>query len=127
MVSEVCIGAYGDGYIGFLHASNSLTADSYTLRVLVTYRSWSDSSNVSMIPDGLYTIDFNASSATGPVSGYVGPIIVKTTSPVITGSVGDGVATGQITDKNIEYNTELARYGLDYNLYDKLTALYIIT
>jgi minor extracellular serine protease Vpr len=119
-------GAYGDGYIGYLHASNSLAAGSYTLNIGGVYQPWTGAA-ATIIPDGLYTIDFNANSATGSVGGYVGPVVVKTTSPVISGAVTDNVATGQITDKYIDYNTELARYGLDYNLNEKLRASYVVT
>lgn len=119
-------GVYGDGYIGYLHAGNSLAAGSYTLNIQGAYRPWSGDP-VTVIPDGLYTIDFNANSATGPVGGYVGPIVVKTTNPIIEGTVMDKAATGQIIDKYIEYNEELARYGLSYDLNDKLKATYVIT
>ena len=119
-------GVYEDGYIGYLHAGSSLAAGSYSLNIGGMYQPWSGGSP-TMIPDGLYTIDFNAASATGPVGDYVGPIIVKTTKPEITGSVTDGVASGQITDKYIDYNAALAQYGLNYNLNDKLTASYVVT
>ncbi len=52
---------------------------------------------------------------------------MKKTKPEITGSVTDGVASGQITDKYIDYNAVLAPYGLSYNLNDKLTASYVVT
>ena len=39
----------------------------------------------------------------------------------------DGVATGQVTDKYIEYNEELYLYGLEFDLNEKLHASYIAT
>lgn len=122
-------GAYGDGYIGYLHASNSLAAGSYTLRIRGQYKPWS-SDPATTIPDGLYTIDFTGQTVSGnpPIIGdYVGPIFVKSTAPVIEGTVADGVATGQVTDKYIDYNEVLADYGLNYNLNDKLKATYTVT
>ncbi|MFJ8064785.1 S8 family serine peptidase [Psychrobacillus sp. NPDC096426] len=119
-------GEYGDGYIGYLHASASLAKGSYTLPINGQYKPWG-SAPATTIPDGLYTIDFSASTATGPIGDYVGPIVVKTTKPVIEGSVKDRVATGQVTDKYIDYNEELYLYGLEYDLNDKLKASYIAT
>lgn len=122
-------GEYGDGYIGYLHASNSLGAGSYTLRIRGQYKPWSNDP-ATTIPDGLYTIDFTGQTVSGnpPIIGdYVGPIFVKSTAPVIEGTVADGALTGQVTDKYIDYNEELEKYGLDYNLNEKLRATYTVT
>lgn len=119
-------GVYGDGYIGYLHAGTALGAGSYTLNVGGQYQPW-DGTPATTIPDGLYTIDFTGLAASGVIGDYVGPVVVKTTDPEIAGSVENGQATGQITDKYIEYNAELALYGLSYNLNDKLNASYVTT
>ncbi|TQR27691.1 peptidase S8 [Lysinibacillus sphaericus] len=119
-------GEYGDGYIGYLHAGTALGKGSYTLNIGGQYKPWG-TAPATTIPDGLYTIDFTGLAASGVVSDYVGPIIVKTTKPEITGSVAEGVATGQVKDKYIDYNEELYLYGLNYNLNDKLKASYILT
>ncbi|MCT1785327.1 S8 family serine peptidase, partial [Lysinibacillus capsici] len=119
-------GEYGDGYIGYLHAGTALGKGSYTLNIAGQYKPWG-TEPATAIPDGLYTIDFTGLAASGVVSDYVGPIIVKTTKPEITGSVAEGVATGKVTDKYIDYNEELYLYGLNYNLNDKLKASYIAT
>ena len=119
-------GAYGDGYIGYLHAGSSLAAGSYTLGIAGTYVNWGTLTRQN-IPDGLYTIDFTANSATGALGDYVGPVIVKTTKPVITGSVSSGVASGQVVDKYIDYNTTLTAYGMGYRINDKLSASYVVT
>ena len=119
-------GEYGDGYIGYLHSGSALAAGSYNLNIAGQYKPWG-SDPATTIPDGLYTVDFTGVATSGVVSDYVGPIVVKTTSPEITGTVAEGVATGQVTDKYIEYNEELYLYGLDYNLNEKLKASYIAT
>jgi len=119
-------GEYGDGYIGYLHASNSLAKGSYTLPVAGQYKPWS-TAPATTIPDGLYTIDFSAQAASGVVGDYVGPIVVKTTKPAITGAVTEKLATGQVTDKYIDYNEELYLYGMDFDLNEKLHASYIAT
>lgn len=119
-------GEYGDGYIGYLHSGTSLGKGSYTLNIGGQYKPWG-SAPATTIPDGLYTIDFTGLAATGVVSDYVGPIVVKTTKPEITGSKAEGFVSGQVTDKYIKYNEELYLYGLDYNLNDKLKASYVAT
>ncbi|MFJ7825389.1 S8 family serine peptidase [Psychrobacillus sp. NPDC096623] len=119
-------GEYGDGYIGYLHSGSALGKGSYTLNVAGQYKPWG-SAPATTIPDGLYTIDFTGLAASGVVSDYVGPVVVKTTKPAISGAVVEGVATGKVTDKYIDYNAELSKYGLDYNLNDKLKASYIAT
>lgn len=119
-------GEYGDGYIGYLHSGTALGKGSYTLNIGGQYKPWG-AEPATTIPDGLYTIDFTGLAASGVVSDYVGPIVVKTTKPTITGSVAEGVATGQVTDKYIDYNEELYAYGLEYDLNDKLNATYIAT
>ena len=122
-------GEYEDGYIGFLHASNFLAAGSYTLNVAGQYNPWSGE-EATTIPDGLYTVDFTALTVSGnpPIIGdYVGPIIVKSEAGTIEGAISGTTATGQIVDKYIEYNTELADYGLDYDINTKLSATYEVT
>lgn len=119
-------GEYGDGYIGYLHAGSSLGKGSWRLNVDGQYTPWG-SSSLTTIPDGLYTIDFSGLATTGVVSDYVGPVVVKTTKPKITGSVKNGVASGQVTDKYIDYNEELYWYGLEFDLNEKLHASYIST
>ncbi|MFE8698109.1 S8 family serine peptidase [Cytobacillus sp. FJAT-53684] len=122
-------GEYGDGYIGYLHAGSGLAAGSYRLNITGEYGPWGGS-GVEQIPDGLYTVDFTAMTVSGNpaiISDYVGPIVVKTTKPEVNGSVADGKVTGQITDKYIVYNDELALYGLEYDLNEKLKASYVIT
>ncbi|GLC88352.1 S8 family serine peptidase [Lysinibacillus piscis] len=125
-------GQYEDGYIGYLHAGSSLAAGQWKLPITGTYTPWGGSAKAK-IPDGLYTVDFSASVASGgTIKDYVGPIVVKSTTPDIAGVVqvtsGDsaGVVSGQITDKYIDYNEELKKYGLAYPINTKLHASYEI-
>ncbi len=120
-------GEYGDGYIGYLHASNSLGAGSYQLAINGQYRPWGGTGPEN-IPDGLYTIDYTAQAVSGnTISDYVGPVVVKTTKPEIEGKVAENKLTGQVTDKYIDYNDVLKQYGLHYDLNTKLKASYVIT
>ncbi|MEZ7172902.1 S8 family serine peptidase [Sporosarcina sp. OR05] len=122
-------GEFSDGYIGYLHAGQSLGAGSYQLPIKGQYRPW-DGSGLTTIPDGLYTVDFTAETVSGnpaEIGDYAGPIFVKTTKPVIEGSISEANIIGKVTDKYIEYIEELALYGLDYDLNEKLSASYVIT
>lgn len=120
-------GHYGDGYIGYLHAGNSLGAGSYQLRIAGQYRPWAPPQEPSNIPDGLYTIDFSALSSNGPIGDYVGPIVVKSTNPEISGKVKGNKLSGSVVDKYVDYKDVLKPYGLDYDLNTKLTATYVAT
>lgn len=117
-------GAYGDGYIGYLHAGDSLGAGSYQLSIAGQYRPWEGQQELTDIPDGVYTIDFTAQAATGVIGDYVGPVFVKSTNPEISGDVEDSKITGQVTDKYIDYIDVLNPYGLGYDLNTKLSASY---
>lgn len=122
-------GEFGDGYIGYVHAGASLGAGSYTLNIAGEYKPWS-TDPATTIPDGLYTIDFTGMTVSGnpPIIGdYVGPVIVKSEAGTIEGEIAGTTATGQITDKYIEYNTELDKYGLGYAINSKLNASYEVT
>ncbi len=119
-------GAYEDGYIGYILAQNSLGAGSWSLNITGRYTPW-DGTPATTIPDGLYTVDLNGESATGPIAEYVGPVVVKTTKPEISGVFNENNVVGKVTDKYIDYNDVLADYGLDYELNTKLFASYVIS
>lgn len=119
-------GAYGDGYIGYLHAASSLGAGSYQLPIKGQYSPW-DGTGATTIPDGLYTIDFTAETVSGnpPVIGdYAGPVVVKSEAGTVTGAIEGTTATGAIDDAYIRYQQELVDYGMGYNINTKLKAKY---
>lgn len=120
-------GYYNDGYIGYLHAGESLGAGSYQLRIAGQYRPWAPPQALTNIPDGVYTIDYTAQASQGVIGDFVGPVIVKSTNPEIAGEVAENKLAGQVTDKYIDYIDVLAPYGLDYDLNTKLSASYVIT
>ncbi|MDW0116324.1 S8 family serine peptidase [Sporosarcina thermotolerans] len=122
-------GEFGDGFIGFMHASPSLDAGQYAFKINGTYSPWDDSGK-TIIPDGLYTFDFTAKPKSGipaEINDYVGPIFIKSTKPVVEGVFNEGTLIGKVTDKYIEFNEALAQYGLDYDLNEKLHASYIVS
>lgn len=120
-------GYYGDGYIGYLHGSYSLGAGSYYLDIDGEYMPWEPWEDVSIIPDGVYSIDFTAESAHGTVFDWVGPIFVKSTKPEISGEVNENKLTGQVTDDYIHYIDVLAGWGYSYDLNEKLSASFSVT
>ena len=79
------------------------------------------------IPDGLYTIDFTGQTVSGnpPIlSGYVGPVVVKSEAGTIEGALKGTTATGKIIDKYVDYQAELVNYGLGFDINTKLKATY---
>ncbi len=122
-------GKFEDGYIGYLHAGTELNAGSYTLPVKGAYKPWGGTGE-AQIPDGLYTIDFTADPKSGnpkTISAYVGPVVVKSTAGTIEGSVADGKASGKIIDKYVDYQKELVKFGMGYDINTKLAATYEVT
>ncbi|MFD1861945.1 S8 family serine peptidase [Planococcus chinensis] len=121
-------GAFGDGYIGFVHASESMKAGVHKMPLLGLYRPWSGEP-AKRIPDGMYQLHFMAEPADG-ASTYVfslGSIIfVKSTPPKISGSVTAGRAIGKVADPYLAYNTELLKLGEPFDINSKLHASYIL-
>ncbi|MFD1609009.1 S8 family serine peptidase [Oceanobacillus luteolus] len=118
-------GYYGDGYIGYLHAGNSLGAGSYYLNITGDYTPWAPPQELTTIPDGVYSIDYTALAPNGEVIGdWVGPIFVKSTTPDISGEVTEDKITGQVTDDYLHYIDVLAEWGYSYDLNEKLSASY---
>lgn len=120
-------GYYNDGYIGYLHGSYFLGAGSYYLDITGEYIPWDPLEDISIIPDGVYTIDFTAETEHGLIGDWVGPIFVKSTSPEISGEVADNKIAGQVTDDYLHYIDVLAAWGYSYDLNSKLSASYTVT
>lgn len=128
-ILDPAAGVEGDGYIGYLYAASSLAAGFYRLDIDGAYIPGTGPEE-KPIPDGLYTIDYAGQTISGnpPVAtATIGPIIVKSTVPKITGKVSGGTAAGKINDKYIDYYKELTKYGMTYDINEKLKASYIIT
>ena len=122
-------GYYKDGYIGYIYADAALAAGSYQLPVRGSYTPWGEKTQ-AQIPDGLYTFDFTGAPKSGnpkTVSADVGPIFVKSSAGTIEGSVENAKATGTIVDKYVDYQKELVKYGLGYDVNTKIAATYEVT
>ncbi|WP_438315215.1 S8 family serine peptidase [Sporosarcina sp. FA9] len=126
-------GYYGDGFIGYLHAGNSLAAGSYYLDIDGEYTPWGGS-GAKQIPDGVYTVDFTALNlGAGPaiIEAWDGPLFVKSTPALIKAEETHEAEnstyefTGQVLDSYIEWQKELSRYvGLGYNVNTKLATTF---
>ncbi|WP_432363785.1 S-layer homology domain-containing protein [Sporosarcina sp. UB5] len=125
-------GLYGDGSIGYLHFGDSLPAGSYYVEIDGEYAPWG-SSDVEQIPDGIYTVDFTALNLEeGPdvLEYWGGPLFVKSVPAVIQAEETHVVAdstyelSGQVVDMYIEWQQELAKYGLGYDLNTKLATTF---
>ncbi len=119
-------GEFGGGYIGYIHASDSLAAGASTISFDGTYFPWNGEPK-KKIPDSLYQLYFMAElpgDEWNILYEAIMPVIVKTTPPKISGSVIAGKAVGRIIDKYIDYNKELLKYDIPYDLNAKLHASY---
>ncbi|CEG22006.1 Minor extracellular protease vpr precursor [Planococcus massiliensis] len=128
-IMDPAAGVEGDGYIGYLYAASTLSAGSYRMDIDGTYIPGSGPEE-KPIPDGLYTIDYMGQTVSGNppvVSASLGPIVVKSTAPKISGVVSGGKASGKVTDKYIDYYKELTKYGTAFALNEKLKATYTVT
>ncbi|WP_311195571.1 S8 family serine peptidase [Planococcus sp. 107-1] len=128
-IMDPAAGVEGDGYIGYLYAATTLSAGSYRMDIDGNYIPGSGPEE-KPIPDGLYTIDYTGLTVSGNppvVSASLGPVIVKSTVPKISGSLSGGKASGKITDKYIDYYKELTKYGTAFDLNEKLKASYTVT
>lgn len=123
-------GKYGDGKIGYLHASNSLAAGSYFLPINGKYTNW-ESQKAEQIPDGIYTVDLTALATSGNViSAWDGPLFVKSTPADI--QVAEEHVTqeatyqleGTVADAYIEFQKELEQRGLKFDVNTKLQTTY---
>lgn len=122
-------GELGDGHLGYLEYGDSLYAGKHLLLLDGRYKQNKYVTPWKLIPDGLYNIEFTAQPVSGnpaTIQSHVGPIVIKTTTPQILGTYAEGKIKGQVIDKYIDYNAELAKHGLSYDLNEKLSAYYQI-
>ena len=119
-------GAFNNGFIGYIHSSASLAAGSYTMPVTGEYHPW-NGEPVKKIPDSLYQIHFMSEPLPGSwnyLYDFIVPVFVKTTPPKISGSVIAGQAIGRVIDKYIDYNKEIIKFDVPYDVNSKLHATY---
>ncbi|MHC0037552.1 S8 family serine peptidase [Pseudoneobacillus sp. C159] len=80
-------GEYEDGYLGYIVNEEETSVGPKTVTFDGSYISWSDEATEETAPDGVYSLDL--STVKEDWSGYetqnwIGPVFVKTTSPVIS-------------------------------------------
>ena len=122
-------GGFEDGYIGYIHSAGSLKAGKVKIPITGKYRPWTGAPETT-IPDGMYSFDFLGipASASPPFVGTnVFPVFIKSTDPVITAARNGNKISGKVEDKYLTYNTELTKYGLQFDLNAKLNASYVVT
>ncbi|TWT27704.1 S8 family serine peptidase [Planomicrobium sp. CPCC 101110] len=120
---------YG-GEIGYVFEGQELKKGKHTFKIDGTYRPWNGDPRTT-IPDGLYSLQFQGTTQDELFFPFVfkaiTPFIVKTTKPVITGTVSSSTATGKVADKYVDYIPALQNYNAEYAINEKLSASYIIT
>ncbi|WKA54017.1 S8 family serine peptidase [Planococcus shixiaomingii] len=127
--------AFGEGVsnyeeVGYIVEGTELKKGKHSLPIDGQYYPWNGDPK-KRIPDGVYALQFSGETTPDVqfpfVYGSALPFFVKTTKPVISGSVTDATATGKVTDRYLDFNKVLKAYGLDFDLNDKLHATYIVT
>lgn len=109
-----------------LFYSNGLTLGTRKYPILHKYTSsWTNEETT--LEDGIYSIDFAGMAKTESLNGSIGPIFIKSTKPVITGSVKGTTVSGQVTDRYIDFNTSLTEISEGFDVNGKLAASYIVT
>ncbi|WKA54016.1 S8 family serine peptidase [Planococcus shixiaomingii] len=116
--------------MGILFDGKALKKGKHAFTIDGTYKPWYGDPRTT-IPEGVYSIQFVGFTPTDEefaslYASYM-PLFVKTSKPVITGSVSSGTATGNVTDKYLDFNKLLVLYEHDFDLNEKLHATYIIT
>ncbi|MDN7244702.1 S8 family serine peptidase [Planococcus shenhongbingii] len=122
---------FEDTYMGHIRLAASMKAGKNEIAFNGKYRPWYGGP-LTTLKDGLYQFNFSATPASGNpgfIQEIIFPVFVKTTAPAISGSIKEGKLTGKVTDKYIDYNAELEKYGagVNYDLNTKLKASYVIT
>lgn len=80
-----------------------------------------------MIPDGVYAVEVSGVGESDFLMNSTGPLFVKSTEPIIDGTVNVKEVSGQITDQYIDFNAGLEMFGEStFDLNEKLIATYTI-
>lgn len=122
-------GGFEDGYIGYIHSAQTMKAGKVAIPITGKYRPWTGAPETT-IPDGLYSFDFlgiPASNNPPFVGANIYPVVVKNTDPIIKATRTGAKLSGKVEDMYLVYNTELARFGLPFDLNSKLKASFVVT
>ena len=106
-----------------LFYNNGLSLGTRKFPILRTYTSSWTNDNTTF-EDGIYSIDFAAMVKTESLTKSMGPIFIKSTKPIIMGSIHGLEMSGQVTDRYIEFATILTEH---FDLNEKLHASYNVT
>lgn len=79
------------------------------------------------LEDGIYAINFTGMAKETQLTSHIGPVFIKSTNPVITGSISKSCILGQVKDQYIDFNHALSEQGEGVNLNEKLHATYCVT
>ncbi|MBD7983994.1 S8 family serine peptidase [Sporosarcina sp. Sa2YVA2] len=109
-----------------LFYSNGMSLGTWKYPILHRFTSsWTNEDTT--LEDGIYSIDFTGMANGEPLTDTIGPIFVKSTKPVITGSVNGSTVSGQVTDQYIDFSTTLTELGEGFDVNEKLAASYSVT
>ncbi|MBB4825256.1 subtilisin family serine protease [Sporosarcina luteola] len=94
--------------------------------ILHRYRSnWMDEEVT--LADGIYSFSFNGMVKALALTGSIGPVFVKTTTPAVSAFIQTTEVQGRVADQYIEFNHTLQELGEGFDLNDKLRASYFVS
>ncbi len=109
-----------------LFYDNGVSLGTRKFPVLHTYTSsWTNETTV--FEDGMYSIDFSGMAADEQLTSSIGPIFIKSTKPIITGSMHGSHVEGHVTDQYIDFKQALTELDEGFDINEKLHASYTIT
>lgn len=112
--------------IDSLFYSNGMSLGTRKFPLLQHYTSsWTN--EAATLEDGIYAIDFVGMAKEIKLADHIGPVFIKSTDPVINGSIKDSCLIGHVTDQYIEFNHLLSEQDAAFDLNEKLHATYTIT
>lgn len=112
--------------IDSLFYSNGLGLGARKFPILRKYIScWTQEE--ATLEDGIYSFDFVGMAKAESLTNSVGPIFIKSTKSVITGSIHASLVSGQVKDRYIDFNHALTELGERFDLNEKLHAFYTVT
>lgn len=112
--------------IDSLFYNNGLSLGTRKFPILHKYTSsWTNEDTT--LEDGIYSIDFTGMAKAELLTNTIGPVFIKSTNPVITGSLNELEVSGQVTDQYIDFNSALSELDSKFDLNEKLHASYIVT
>lgn len=108
-----------------LFYSNGISLGTWKYPILHKFTSSWTNEEITL-EDGIYSIDFTGMANEKPLTASTGTVFIKSTKPLITGTITSSTVSGQVTDAYIDFNKTLTEHGEGFDVNEKLSASYIV-